>query len=314
MASTGNRYVCTLSKYLQEKAARELNEHPETRATCIDSLRERTKSRPDIKFCTDDAFLLRFLRVRKFKIDKAFDSLVRYYEIRREYPQVFDDLRPSSITAALNQDMQCLLTARDDKGAFIIINRIGKWEPSKCIYADVARLTFLGAEKLLENEELQICGVSTILDFADMAPKHRAYLVPGHAKMMMNIIQNVVPIRYKNMHYINTPFLFETGFKLWRMFMKEKMKQRTHIHGKNISQLYRCIPLEGLPQEYGGPLPPLNVHCQNYSQDLLSWEDGYVNKYAGYGYIGSNKDASKTCIDSNGEGVDNIFQEVDMHA
>ena len=54
-------------------AQREVNEHMDTRSLDIQALRQKILVRPDILFArTDDEFLVRFLRARKYDKEKAF--------------------------------------------------------------------------------------------------------------------------------------------------------------------------------------------------------------------------------------------------
>ena len=56
-----------------ESAQREVNEHMDTRSLDIQALRQKILIRPDILFArTDDEFLVRFLRARKYDKEKAF--------------------------------------------------------------------------------------------------------------------------------------------------------------------------------------------------------------------------------------------------
>ena len=51
----------------------ELHEDPETRGDYVETVQEMTASRPDLDFLrTDEAFVLRFLRARKFCHMEAF--------------------------------------------------------------------------------------------------------------------------------------------------------------------------------------------------------------------------------------------------
>ena len=48
-------------------AARDVNEHLDTRNLDVEAIRERIELRPDVLFIhKDDAFLIRFLRARKY--------------------------------------------------------------------------------------------------------------------------------------------------------------------------------------------------------------------------------------------------------
>jgi hypothetical protein len=76
-----------------EKAQRELNEDPKTRDKAIKSLLTKCKtSRKIPSVCwprLDDGFLLRFLRVSKFDLDKAVDRLEKYFELQKEWPELY---------------------------------------------------------------------------------------------------------------------------------------------------------------------------------------------------------------------------------
>ena len=80
-----------LSPELIQKAKDELNEDPETRMHFIEELREKSKTRPDLQIEKADKDLIKFLRARKFDLDRAFDLMVVYYETKREKTELFSD-------------------------------------------------------------------------------------------------------------------------------------------------------------------------------------------------------------------------------
>ena len=74
-----------LSPETLEKAKVELKENPETLHQDIQEVRDMIITRPDIGFLrTDDAFILRFLRARKFNHFEAFRLLPQYFEYRQQ--------------------------------------------------------------------------------------------------------------------------------------------------------------------------------------------------------------------------------------
>ena len=81
-------YECTLSPSLEQKAHDELNEKPEWRLRDIQALRDMVVANPGLSTRTDDAFLLRFLRARKFDYDRAYDMLINYYKIRAVWKRI----------------------------------------------------------------------------------------------------------------------------------------------------------------------------------------------------------------------------------
>ena len=79
-----------------------------------------------LKCRVDDAFLLRFLRARKFDYDRAYQLLLRYYQVRAENAEVFDDLKPSTSAAVLENGVVVALPLRDKNGSRVIYFRPGR--------------------------------------------------------------------------------------------------------------------------------------------------------------------------------------------
>ena len=90
--SCTKRYRWTLSPQILEKAVRELNEPTDDskRLVAIDKFREAFKNENRVLplLTEDDAFLLKFLRARRFDQDKALKLLKHYHIHRREWPEM----------------------------------------------------------------------------------------------------------------------------------------------------------------------------------------------------------------------------------
>lgn len=64
----------------------------------------------------DDAFLLRFLRARKFDQTRALDLYCNYYRSRRDYPLIFEEFTHQSVADLLQSGLVNILdnaSARD---------------------------------------------------------------------------------------------------------------------------------------------------------------------------------------------------------
>lgn len=94
-------YQCTLDEAALRKSYDELNEKPEWRLRDIQALRELCQNTAGLNSCLDDAFLVRFLRARKFEYDGALELLLNYYRQRAQHPTVFTNFTPSSIKVSL---------------------------------------------------------------------------------------------------------------------------------------------------------------------------------------------------------------------
>ncbi|XP_077473555.1 alpha-tocopherol transfer protein-like isoform X1 [Stigmatopora argus] len=110
-------YACTLSPELVAKAREELQEKPEWRLRDAQALRDMIlKEQPDLQTRLDDAFLLRFLRARKFDYDRALRLLLNYHAGRTAWPEVFRGLRPSAVKHVLDAGFLTVLPRPDPDG------------------------------------------------------------------------------------------------------------------------------------------------------------------------------------------------------
>lgn len=134
------KYVCSLSPDLITKAREELQEKPEWRLRDVQALRDMVcKDYPSLGTCLDDAFLLRFLRARKFDYDRALQLLVNYHTCRRSWPEVFNNLKPSAIKPVLESGFVTVLPRLDPEGRHVVCIRPGTEMQcslsSRCVWA-----------------------------------------------------------------------------------------------------------------------------------------------------------------------------------
>ncbi|XP_070534837.1 alpha-tocopherol transfer protein-like isoform X2 [Ptychodera flava] len=276
-------FVSSLSPELLTKAEKELNEKAQWRQRDINALRDMLEKRPDIYFRSDNAFLLRFLRAKKFDYDRAFQMLVNYYEVRRDYPDIYTELFPSKIQHVWQDSLQAVLPCSDKDGRRVLVFRPGKWDPYKYPIIDIIKANFLSLEKLLEDEETQVNGVVIIIDLSGLSFSHATHIGPIFAKKVTSIFQNAMPVRIKGVHYVNEPRIFEWLFAIIRPFLKEKLKQRIRIHGSNFSSLHEFIPSSSLPSDYGGSLPEFN--SKEWMDFMMQFDDQFLESEK-YGILG----------------------------
>ncbi|XP_077990750.1 alpha-tocopherol transfer protein-like [Glandiceps talaboti] len=274
-----NTYECTLSEKTLDKAKRELSEDPNTRQQQLDKLRKLFDRRPDIKFRLDDAFLIRYLRCKKFEPERAFKTLVHYYEVRRDYKDIFLNFVPSAVEDAMRMKVHYISPGCDNDGRRVFIFRPGQINTEKLDLLPAIRTTVMFMEKLLEDEETQVNGVVVIGDFGNMTMAHATSLGPNTARKIADVIQNALPLRMKALHYVNQPKFFDAMFSLFKPFFGEKLKKRLHFHGDEYGTLHEYIPSRLLPAEYGGAIPEFSN--QKWNEALLASEDAFIenNKY-----------------------------------
>ena len=79
-----------------------------------------------MKSRTDDEFLLRFLRARKFDYDRAFALLLEYFTVRAKHRDIFQGCLPSKLGHVFDTKISMVLPNRDQNGHRMVFFRPGK--------------------------------------------------------------------------------------------------------------------------------------------------------------------------------------------
>ncbi|ODM90665.1 Retinaldehyde-binding protein 1 [Orchesella cincta] len=238
---------------LKQKALKELNENERERETCLGQLRKLLQE-DELLHCPlqDDKFLIRFLRARKFDINKTVSLINHYYNMRLENAELFENLCPESVSHVLSQEIQAVLQKRDSQGRQVFVFRAGKWDPDLVSLDDIFRSNYIFLEEMTSSEETQICGVTAIVDFEGMGFYQARQFTPKHAIRMVQIIQNSFPCRFQEFHMVNQPYVFSLLFSIVKPFLNEKIKKRIYFHGRDLTSLHKSINPEVLPDFLGG--------------------------------------------------------------
>ncbi|NXQ96683.1 TTPAL protein, partial [Sagittarius serpentarius] len=273
------KYVCSLSPDLITKAREELQEKPEWRLRDVQALRDMVcKDYPSLGTCLDDAFLLRFLRARKFDYDRALQLLVNYHTCRRSWPEVFNNLKPSAIKPVLESGFVTVLPRLDPEGRHVVCIRPDRWTPSNYPITENIRAIYLTLEKLIQSEETQVNGIVILADYKGVSLSKASHFGPFVAKKVIGILQDGFPIRIKAVNIINEPRIFKGIFAIIKPFLKEKIANRFFLHGCDLNSLHQNIPPVILPEEYGGTSGKLDISAWN--ELLLASEDDFLHDFS----------------------------------
>ena len=207
-----------LSDSTKEKAARELNESDETRQTKIDELRRRIDEFEGdesvfVDSRRDDAFLVRFLRARKFDVDRAFTQYKSYFEYRKNHPEIFKEMTLEKVAPFLRsgtftignrttegkQGTQKKFLQNNDLGlgAQIIYMDISKMHVAEFSNDDSLRALAFCLDVLIESQETQVNGFLLVEDDAHLRFRDVLSMGKNDVKKMIEFVQDCFPARFK---------------------------------------------------------------------------------------------------------------------
>ena len=280
--------VSSISGATLEKARRELFEEPATRLESIAQLRERVEQwRPsgteeglDLleQGRKDDRFLLRFLRAKKFDVERSLQLYVNYHKFRKKHSHLIVGVTPQSMEHVLKTPIARIMPARKKDGSLVMCVFPGLWDWNKVPFIDVFKGMLLVMDHLIEDEEVQVHGVSLFVDMENTSFMSVLKLTQSEAfykGLMIEIMQETFPARVKGLHLINQPWYVSMLLAIVRPFMKQKLRDRLITHGADLSSLHEYIDPEQLPAEFGGLQPsmdPLGIY-RMFEEEISSTQD-----------------------------------------
>lgn len=264
-----------LSIEWQQRAQDDVQEKVEWRQRDIQALRDLVLAETNLCCATDDQFLLRFLRAKKFDYEKSFKMLQRYCAMRSKSPANFAKSLPSQSKEVFSHQLQTILPHRDRLARRVFLFRSGQWDVATTSPEDLFSSNYLCLEMLAREQKTQISGIVAIVDMAEFGWYHLMQLSVEYMKSMAALIQNSFPLRFREIHIVNESYLFDIIFALIKPFLTEKIRNRIRFHGADLKSLHKFISPSILPAEYGGDQPSFD------NSDMVQ----ELNKMEGY-FIG----------------------------
>ncbi|CAH1367985.1 hypothetical protein MTP99_009380 [Tenebrio molitor] len=243
------------SEELLEWAKENIREDPNTKCQMISDLRDMIYSRGECTpHRTDDKFLLRFLRSRKFGLESAYRLFINYYDFREENPTFIEGVGLDQLERAGGPDFISVPPYLDQDGKRILLYKLGNWDPTSFTVDDVFRATLLILELAILEERAQMKGGVCIVDCQNISMQHALCLTPSLAQKLLQMAVATHPMKLQSLHIINHSWAFEILFNIFRPLLHEKMKERLFFHN-DLESLHKHVNPKCLPEIYGGMQP-----------------------------------------------------------
>ena len=143
--------------------SQELNEIPENRGEAIQALLnlinqfESDPDQPNYAFTRKDGkFLLRFLRARKFDIERAFQLYLNYHKYRKKHAHMLENFNAESVKDLLKCGLFKVLDNRLNDGTKVLCIYPARYDIDVVPVTTVFKCLLLILDRLIEDEETQV--------------------------------------------------------------------------------------------------------------------------------------------------------------
>lgn len=272
-----------MSDRTKEVAREELRETAEVVGPAVDRLRELLSEDKDLMVPLDnDAWLVRFLRPCKYYPESAYEQIKNYYAFKEKHSAVYRDLLPSKERNVFESNILTVCPNRDQLGRRILVLELGKkWNHKKVTLDEVFKGCVLFLEAAMLEPETQVCGAVVIFDMEGLSMQQVWQFTPPFAKRIVDWLQDSVPLRVKNIHIINQPYIFNMVFALFKPFLREKLRNRIIFHGNDRESLHSYMSPKSLPDVYGGSVALPRISGMQWFELLNKCDKEYkaINAY-----------------------------------
>uniref|UniRef100_T1IWR5 Tyrosine-protein phosphatase non-receptor type 9 n=1 Tax=Strigamia maritima TaxID=126957 RepID=T1IWR5_STRMM len=192
---------------------------------------------------------LKFLMARKFDVRRAVSLYEQHETTRIREGLVHFDPSCEHLREELETGKFTILPARDASGAAIAIFTACKHQPLLTSHQITLQGVVYQLDVALESIETQRCGLVFIYDMTNSKYNNFDYDL---SQKILTLLKGGYPARLKKVLIVTAPLWFKAPFKILRLFVREKLRDR--VFTVNTPQLSLHIPSSSLPLHLGGAL------------------------------------------------------------
>jgi len=242
---------------LRDSANKQYGETPELLESSLKDLKTWLTKSPHLhSIQQDDKTLEMFLRGCKFSLERTKEKLDTFHSIKGNIPEWFDDWDPFNpiIQEFLSSGVYLPLPGYDRKGRYVVMCQVGKINAAKVNLNDILKAVNMVVSTAIDGDrQTMVQGFVTIQDMEGVGMGHVSLFDFSTMKKLITMVETAWPLKPKAEHVLNMPSLMENMHNMLQGMMKQKMRDRTHVHKNgNLEKLHEDVGLDILPVEYGG--------------------------------------------------------------
>jgi len=201
---------------------------------------------------------IKFLMARKFNVERALILYQQHEIMRIREGLTYFDPKSGPLQKELLRGKFTILPTRDPNGATIAMFNASQHDPADVTHQTVLQCVVFQLDVALEELQTQRNGLVFVYNMSNSKYSNFDYDL---SQKMLTLLKGCYPARLKKVLIVTAPLWFKAPFKVLRLFVREKLRDR--VFTVSIPQLLLHVPSGSLPPELGGAL--------NYShKDWLS--------------------------------------------
>eukprot|EP00092_Neocalanus_flemingeri_P001562 GFUD01001664.1.p1 GENE.GFUD01001664.1~~GFUD01001664.1.p1 ORF type:complete len:742 (+),score=116.54 GFUD01001664.1:253-2478(+) len=190
---------------------------------------------------------VKFLMARKFNVERALVLYQQHEIMRIREGLTYFDHSSGPLQAELKRGKFTILQSRDPNGATIALFNLSLHEPSEVTHQTVLQCVVFQLDVALEEIETQRNGLVFVYNMSSSKYSNFDYDL---SQKMLTLLKGCYPARLKKVLIVTAPLWFKAPFKVLRLFVREKLRDR--VFTVSTPQLLLHVDPTALPPDLGG--------------------------------------------------------------
>ncbi|XP_063929746.1 alpha-tocopherol transfer protein-like [Zophobas morio] len=220
-----------------------------------------------------------FLQSCYYSNEAAKTALDTYFTVKALCPEMFGNRNPLTgpMKETIHVSVMTPLPKETPDGSTIFFVKLTDTTPDKYIFVDQCRY-FDMISMLHLYQKGTSKGHLIVFDMKGISFPHLAKLGPITMKKLLFYLQDALPVRLKGLHFVNIVPFMDKILALMRPFMKKELMDVLFLH-TTVDELFKYVPQDCLPQEYGGSVEAVPILHEKIKGDLrnntalFEWEE-----------------------------------------
>ncbi|CAH1729580.1 unnamed protein product [Chironomus riparius] len=192
---------------------------------------------------------IQYLFARKFDIPKAVALYEANYLIRQREGLYGFDTALDPLRSELETGKFTILPSRDVSGAAIALFTANLHNPQIVSHKTTLQGIVYQLDAVLQSVETQRNGLVFIYDMSGSKYSNFDYEL---SQKILTMLKGCYPAKLKKVLIVTAPLWFKAPFKILRLFVREKLRDR--VFTVSVPQLSLHIPRDSIPIHLGGTL------------------------------------------------------------
>jgi hypothetical protein len=221
--------------------------------------------------------LVLFLQSCYYRIEPAKIAIDNFFTMRTLCPDLFGTPSVESLKEELSVGSINLLPKTTPEGYAVICMKL--LDPAPEHYRHVNQINLLDLITMWNlHQKGTSNGVLALFDMKGISFGHLTRVNLVAMKKHLFYVQEATPVRIKGLHCINVAPFTDKLVKMAKPFLKKELLDMLNFH-ESMETLYKYVPKEIMPKDYGGEDPSLaTLHEENTknlleNMDLFKWID-----------------------------------------